>query len=152
MAAAARGELWSNGGSGLIEATSSGARQERLLEPRSFRRRLSSLFSIDFMVKPVGAEPFHAEIEAYTVGRLRMARMAFSAHKTSRLPLPDSGNREYFLVNHQQSGRVIVCQDGRESDIGPGDFYILNASRDFSLETNEVVTNSICVSASEFRA
>ena len=135
-----------------METVCDDARRERLLEPGKFRSRLSSLFSVDFVVKPLGKEPFRAEIDAYTLGRLRMARMAFSAHKTSRLPLPDSANREAFLINHQQSGHVIVRQDGREGEIRPGDFYILNASRDFYIESDEVITNSICVSASEFRA
>jgi AraC-like DNA-binding protein len=134
-----------------METAFEDTRRERLLEPGTFRSRLSNLFSVDFVVKPVGKEPFRADIDAYTLGRLRMARMAFSAHKTSRLPLPDSAHREYFLVNHQQSGHVFVRQDGREGEIRPGDFYILNASRDFFLESDEVVTNSICVSANEFR-
>lgn len=135
-----------------MESVSEDTRREKLVEPQKFRSRLSRLFSVDFMVKPVGNEPFHAEIDAYTLGRLRMARMAFSAHKTFRLPLPAPGLREYFLVNHQQSGHVVVRQDGREGEIHPGDFYILNASRNFSLETDEVVTHSICVSANEFRS
>jgi AraC family transcriptional activator of tynA and feaB len=134
-----------------METLSQETGRERLMEPRKFRSRLSSLFSVDFVVKPVGKKPFRAEIEAYTLGRLKMARMAFSAHRTARLPLPASAHREYFLVNHQQSGHVIVRQDGRESEICPGDFYILNATRDFHIETGEVVTHSICVPASEFR-
>jgi AraC-like DNA-binding protein len=128
------------------------AERERVREPQAFRRRMASLFSVDFAVEPTDEQPFDADMVSYKPGRLRMARIAFSAHTTSRLPLPAADGREHFLVGHQQKGEITVRQDGREAAIRPGDIYVLNASRDFHIRTTDILTHSVYVPALHFRA
>lgn len=125
---------------------------EHMVEPGAFHRRLASLFAVGFALEPTESAPFFAELDAWSLGGLHLAQATFSAHKTRRMPLPGTNSREYFLINWQLEGRVFVTQDGRESEIPPGDMYVINTSRNFMLETEALRVRSVYIPADRFRA
>lgn len=125
-----------------------------LKRPADFHKQLAALFAVNFTVEPDRSTPFQAEIRAWSASGYHLANVACTAHKTWRTLAPGAvaGNIEYFLFNLQLEGNVRVSQDGRDTDAGPGDIYLVNTSRDFTLETEDLVARSVYVPADRFRA
>lgn len=123
-----------------------------IYEPAAFSQKLSSLFHVGFIVEPIGKDAFQAVIKPIEIGRLAIAQLSFSPHKTRRSITPVHHAREYFLLNHLIEGRAWISQDGREAEVAVGDLYLINTMRDFNIETGSMRTNSVYIDAAYFRS
>jgi AraC-like DNA-binding protein len=113
--------------------------------PGAFR----NAFKADFSVEATG-DGFAGRFNVRDFGRIRVAQMAFSPHRTRRARISRSAWPS-LLFNRQVSGRLLVHQDGRAAEIGPGDMYMLNPARDFELETESIEVHAIAIDASLLR-
>lgn len=123
-----------------------------ITEPAAFTKKLSSLFHVGFIVEPLGQDQFQAVIKPIEIGKLNIAQLSFSPHKTRRSITPVPHVREYFLLNHLIEGRAWISQDGREAEVAAGDLYIINTMRDFNIETGSMRANSVYIDAAYFRS
>lgn len=123
-----------------------------ITEPAAFSQKLSSLFHVGFIVEPTGKDAFQAVIKPVEIGRLHIAQLSFSPHKTRRSITPVPHAREYFLLNHLVEGRAWISQDGREAEVAAGDLYLINTMRDFNIETGSMRANSVYIDAAYFRS
>ncbi|WP_422058133.1 helix-turn-helix domain-containing protein [Sphingomonas sp.] len=123
-----------------------------ITEPAAFTQKLSSLFHVGFIVEPTGPDAFQAVIKPVEIGRLNIAQLSFSPHKTRRSITPVAHAREYFLLNHLIEGSAWISQDGREAEVAAGDLYLINTMRDFNIETGSMRANSVYIDAAYFRS
>lgn len=109
---------------------------------RLFQEKMGALFSMDLAVDTVTQVPLRTNMVAYSSNRLNFAALSFSPHTTSyvRKASPPGGR---LLVTLQKEGIATVWQDGRESRIEAGDFFVLDITRPFRIETGEIRTHSI---------
>lgn len=115
------------------------------------KRDFSEAFNVSFDVEPTGEATFDGSISAQDFGRLKIAQLEFSPHRTRRSRLTPLLGSSTLLFNRQVSGRLVVHQDGRAAEIGPGDMYMLNPAREFELDTESIVVHTIAVEASLIR-
>jgi AraC family transcriptional regulator, positive regulator of tynA and feaB len=116
-----------------------------------FQQEMQRLFSVGLAVRTSPPRPLSAQMVAYRGRSLRMAALKFSAHST--VSLPTSGSAEpRLLVSLHKDGVAIVSQGGRESRIEPGDVFVIDPSRPFSIETGEVRSHSVYLPTSAVRA
>lgn len=115
-------------------------------------RRLSDDFDVGFSFEGIEKSPFEARMSSFSLGRLKLAQLAFSPHRTRRSVRSSRTTPTYYMVNQLVSGEVLVSQDGRQATMRAGDIYLVNPAREFTLETTDVVTNSLYVDANAFRS
>lgn len=107
--------------------------------PDLFRQEMARLFGVGLVVKASGG--FETQVKAYCGARLRFAELRFSPHTTSSLHTGQGSTR--LLVSLQKQGVAVVQQGGRESRIEPGDMFLIDPARPFSIETGEILTHSV---------
>ena len=109
---------------------------------------------VDCSVENKGS--FHGEIKTYPLGRLSLSMLTAAPHRVGR-----SGDRitrarnDYFLAILQMSGRVDYEQNGRKSELGPGDFvlydprmpYDMNLKSEFTHITLRLPRDSLVIDA-----
>lgn len=88
------------------------------------------------MTVPAGP-PFHAEIADASVGPVGIFSVASAnSGQVRRLPrLINSGDRPLLKVIMQRRGNAIVTQDGRQSQVGPGDLIAYDTNRPYEYAT-----------------
>lgn len=109
--------------------------------PVQFQHEMEKLFSVGLTVRAPDARPFRTQMTAYCGAKLRFAALHFSPHTTSSMQVGQRPSR--LLVTLQKRGVARVAQDGRESRVEPGDMFMIDPSRPFSIETGEIVTHSV---------
>jgi AraC-like DNA-binding protein len=107
--------------------------------PDRFREEMARLFSVGLAVTANGG--FETQVKAYCGARLRFAELRFSPHTTSSSHAGPGSAR--LLVSLQKEGVAVVQQGGRESRIEPGDMFLIDPARPFSIETGEILTHSV---------
>lgn len=74
------------------------------------------------------------EIEFSRIGGLDLTELRANVPRVRRTPLHVSRSGEdYCLVQLQQSGKGVVCQDGRIAVVNPGDFVLYDCTRPYEL-------------------
>lgn len=108
--------------------------------PDLFQQQMARLFSVGLAISSPD-RPFHTQVTGYSGRHLRFAALRFTPHTTSSRHVGGHGSR--LLLSLQKEGVALVQQDGRESRIEPGDMFIIDPARPFSIETGEIVTHSV---------
>ena len=111
----------------------------------AFQRGMNDHLGTRFELTPIGSRNLEGEIARTRVTRhMRLADIRFSAHSTRLLPAGRARSRdEYFLVSWQREGRTTVSQSGRETEIGPGNIFVLDTTKPFNIETTDIWTRSV---------
>lgn len=115
-----------------------------------FRDRMAKSFSIGLDVKPVGRRELDCTVEGYWGPGLKFASLRLSPHTTE--PAKLACEQPSLLISLHREGAAYVSQDGRESEVGPGDMFLIDPTRPFSIETGEIFTTSLYVARSAVRA
>lgn len=116
-----------------------------------FQHEMERLFSLRLAVRAAPARPLQAQMMAYRGRSLRLAALSFSAHSTVAVPA-GSPAESRLLVSLHKEGVALVAQGGRESRIEPGDVFVIDPARPFSIETGEVRSHSVYLPTSAVRA
>lgn len=114
-----------------------------------FQRKMNGLLGTRFELRPIGSPRFHGEILGSRLFRsMQLVDIRFTAHSTRLLPgRPKSDGRGSFLVSWQLEGNSVVRQGGRECEVEQGEIFILDTSRPFEIETDEIWTRSVHMDA-----
>ncbi len=118
--------------------------------PRAFESTLSSLFSVELAVSPTDDKPFVSEMLAYRSGRLHVARLGFSPHRTFFAGAART-RASNLLVSIHREGEVQVSQNDRDARILPGDIFVIDPSRPFEIQTGEIDTYSVYLPRARLR-
>ncbi len=80
------------------------------------------------------AATLHGEIEFSHLGALDLTEVHSNVQLVQRTPsMIRSDSRDSCLVMIQREGRSLVCQDGRETRLVPGDFVMYDTTRPYAL-------------------
>lgn len=91
------------------------------------------------------ARSFNATMRYGSLSWLRVAGAESDAIEGVRSRRQISkGYEDDFLVSIQTKGKTLVCQDGREALLGPGDFALYDSERPYRLEMSEG-TQIVCL-------
>lgn len=83
---------------------------------------------------PPGARSIDGEIVTDRLATLELSRVTASAQLVTRTPAHIRRSAEdYFLVSIQTRGQGVITQDGREAQLGPGDFALYDSTRPYTL-------------------
>jgi len=119
--------------------------------PSKFRKSMASIFSIGLNVKPIGSHALECAVSGLARPGLRFATLRFSPHITEAASSqPDK--TPSFLVSVHREGNAFVSQGGRETSIKPGDMFLVDPARPFTIETGEIRTTSIYVPCAALRS
>lgn len=116
-----------------------------------FQQEMQRLLSVSLAVRTPPQRPLSAQVQAYRGRTLSMAALKFSPHSTVSVPRAGSSNSR-LLVSLHKEGRASVSQGGRESQIEPGDVFVIDPARPFFIHTGEVRSHSIYLPTSAVRA
>ncbi|MBL0422890.1 helix-turn-helix domain-containing protein [Ramlibacter sp. AW1] len=108
--------------------------------PDLFREQMARLFSVGLAISSPD-QPFHTQVMGYSGRHLRFAALRFTPHTTSSTHVGQRDSR--LLLSMHKEGVAVVQQDGRESRIEPGDMFLIDPARPFSIEAGEVVAHSV---------
>lgn len=136
------------GGDCLHHFATEGASDEA--KAQAFRQRMQDMFSVGLNVKSLEAQPLAAQMMAYRGRKLRFAAVRFSPHSTVSFPGP-SGQDARLLVSLHKKGPAVISQGGRENRVETGDIFVIDPTRPFYIETGEIESHSLYVSAAELR-
>lgn len=112
------------------------------LRAQQFQREMQTIFSVGLAVKSPAAAPLTAQVTGYFGRNLRCAAVKFSPHSTAS-PRTSRTFESRLLVSCHKQGVAVVAQGGRESRIEPGDFFVIDPSRPFHIETSEIYVHSV---------
>jgi len=115
-----------------------------------FQREMHRLFAMDLAVRTSAPKPLSAQIVAYRGRSLHAAALRLSPHSTAAVPAAASRHSR-LLVSLHKEGAAIVAQGGRESRIEPGDVFVIDPARPFSIETGDVRSHSVYMPTSALR-
>ncbi|BCH21495.1 helix-turn-helix domain-containing protein [Mesorhizobium sp. L-8-3] len=118
-----------------------------------FQRQMNSLLNTRFQLQSTSSRPYDGEImQSYVSDRLRLADIRFTPHVTRLMPgkLPP-GRQNTFLVSHQVEGNTVVRQGGREAHVGANQIFLVDTSKPFWIETDDIWTRSVYLDSSFWR-
>jgi AraC-like DNA-binding protein len=81
---------------------------------------------------------FNSRVRVTTIDETRLSDVAADPHTVHRSPHPaDAQASHYYNIAFQVSGQTVLCQDGREDVLRPGDSAICDTQRPYQLAFNE---------------
>lgn len=96
-----------------------------------WRETASNLFGAD--IYPVSSQPFFAELATTRVEEFAFSRLHCLGHECRRRHFSArQDRRELVILSVFLSGNGGGVQDGREIEVGPGDFAFVDTTRPFS--------------------
>lgn len=107
---------------------------------RLFQQEMQKLFSVDLAIDEPESASFKTRVKAYCGRRLRFAALHFTPHHT-RSPLFRRPSR--WLVTLLREGHATVTQDGRSCGVRSGEMFMIDPARPFSIDTDDIYTQSI---------
>jgi AraC family transcriptional activator of tynA and feaB len=119
--------------------------------PGLFQQEMQRLFAMNLAVRTSAPKPLSAQMLAYRGRSLRMAALRFSPHSTVSVPT-GATSQPRLLVSLHKEGAAIVRQGGRTHCVEPGDVFVIDPARPFSIETGEVRSHSLYLPTSAVRA
>lgn len=115
-----------------------------------FQREMHRLFAMQLAVHTTAPKPLSAQMLAYRGRSLQVAAIKLSPHSTVAVPAGTSPQSR-LLVSLHKEGVALVSQGGRESRIEPGDVFVIDPARPFSIHTGEVRSHSVYLPTSAVR-
>jgi AraC-like DNA-binding protein len=83
---------------------------------------------------PTGPRSFSARLRGTSLGSLGIFDVDADAHVARRTArLVTAAPADYYKLGLQVSGNGVLCQDGREAVLAPGDFTVYDTSRPYTL-------------------
>jgi AraC family transcriptional activator of tynA and feaB len=116
-----------------------------------FQHEMQRLFAMSLAVRTSPPNPLSAQMLAYRGRRLHLAALKFSPHSTVSVP-SGASTHSRLLVSLHKDGVAVVCQGGRENRIEPGDVFLIDPARPFSIETGDVTSHSVYLPTSAVRS
>lgn len=81
---------------------------------------------------------FRARIRSNHIGAMHLSEISAAPHRVSRTSkLIRSGDAGQLKVSLQVRGSAVVCQDGRETVLAPGDFALYDTGRPYTLSFDD---------------
>ena len=118
---------------------------------RYLRSSMSAL-SFDCIIEPTGDEPINTRMTAHVAPEFRLVEVTFTAHRTANITRSRPRRAaDTFLVSLQQAGSVTVHQDGRDARIDPKQFFVIDTTRPFSIETGPMRSISLYMSREQLQ-
>ncbi len=114
-----------------------------------FLRTSMRALAFDCRIEPTGEEPINTRMEAHTADGFRLVQVAFTPHRTEHVA---SKRADTVLVSLQQTGHVVVAQDGRTTRIGPNELFFIDTARPFTIETGTMRCLSLYVPGAQLRS
>ena len=112
------------------------------LRAQQFQQEMQSIFAIGLSVKSQDTKPLTAQVSGYFGRNLRFAALKFSPHVTAS-PRTSHTFESRLLVSCHKQGIATVAQGGRESQVQPGDFFVIDPSKPFHIETSDIHVHSV---------
>lgn len=125
---------------------------EGCVHSRSFQETLNGALSVRFRIRSKSAAPLAFRMTAYSARRLQCADIRFSAHATSLMPGSSRARSPNFLLSFQAEGNTLVAQGDRQTQVHPGEFFLIDTSRPFNIDTTDVRTKSVYIPGDCLRA
>jgi AraC family transcriptional activator of tynA and feaB len=117
--------------------------------PKLFRQQMQDRFSVGLAIEATPGKPLSTEVSAYCGRSLQFASLRCSAHTASEAPLTtDKPTR--LMVTLQDEGTAFIRQDGRECELPPGQFCVIDPARAFRIETNQIRIRSVYIDRGHF--
>ncbi|MDQ7743077.1 helix-turn-helix domain-containing protein [Hydrogenophaga pseudoflava] len=107
-----------------------------------FQKEMQSTFAMHLAISSPPATPLTADVRGYFGRRLRFAALRFSAHSTASTRTRHASESRLLVSCHRQ-GAAVVTQGGRESRIEAGDFFVIDPSRPFHIQTTDSEVHSV---------
>ncbi|NMO49672.1 AraC family transcriptional regulator [Actinoplanes sp. TBRC 11911] len=102
-----------------------------------YREAINETF-VPLSATPLGAEPFHADLDPRGGFDLQITRVRASAQRVRRTEtLIDDAEQGFTLATIQVAGRCTLVQDGRTALLNPGDLVFADSTRPFGLTCGE---------------
>lgn len=117
--------------------------------PAVFRELMQKRFSVGLSVRSKRGKSLATEIKAYCGRRLQFAELRLSEHSTSSTPLV-GGRASRLLVTVQDEGTSLIRQDGRECELSPGSFCVIDPARALHIETSAIRIRSVYLDRLQF--
>lgn len=114
-----------------------------------FGRTMAKEFSMGLAIAPCTPAPLDATVRGFDHPRLGLAKVRFSPHRTRSAHVGRHDTR--LLITIVRQGSALVYQDGRECRLFPGDMALIDPSRAFSAETDDIVAHSLYLPRSSVR-
>jgi AraC-like DNA-binding protein len=74
-------------------------------------------------------------LDSHAIGSVQISTIRATPHAVVRTPrAARQGDEAYFKLGLQMSGSARLDQDGRQAELGPGDFAIYDTTRPYRLE------------------
>lgn len=112
------------------------------LRAQRFQKEMQSTFAMHLAISSPPATPLTAEVRGYFGRKLRFAALRFSAHSTASTRTRHASESRLLVSCHRQ-GAAMVAQGGRESRIEAGDFFVIDPSRPFHIQTTDSEVHSV---------
>ena len=112
------------------------------LRAQRFQQEMQSTFSMHLAISSPPTTPLTAEVRGYFGRKLRFAALRFSAHSTASTRTRHASESRLLVSCHRQ-GAAVVAQGGRESRIEAGDFFVIDPSRPFHIQTTDSEVHSV---------
>ena len=117
--------------------------------PAVFHQLMKDRFSVGLSVQSTRGKSLATEIRAYCGRRLQFASLRLSEHSKTSIPL-DSGQSPRLMVTMQDEGTSVIRQDGRECEVSPGQFCVIDPARPLHIETSAIRIRSVYLDRSQF--
>lgn len=107
---------------------------------------ISSLF-VPLTPAAVSGRAFTGKVSTRTLQELALTGVDAGAHSVERsAEHVGAGDKAYYKLNLQVSGHGLLCQDGRETVLTPGDLAIYDTQRPYTLtyERSSPPSSSSC--------
>lgn len=117
-----------------------------------FQRAMAERFSMGLAVSPLqqhATSDLCASVRGFDTDRIGAAALRLSPHRTEA-----SGWRhsDRLLLSLLKEGTTIISQDGREGRVRAGEMFLIDPSRPFAAESNDILAHSLYIPKVSVRA
>ena len=101
----------------------------------AYRETVSRTFVPLTPYAPLSTDGFACRLDSHAVGSVQISTIRATPHAVVRTPTAARhADEAYFKLGLQMSGSAQLDQDGRQAELGPGDFAIYDTTRPYRLE------------------
>lgn len=106
----------------------------------------SSRMFVPMEVTTMPGQPFRGWMRGTSMAAVQFCELVTSAHGVARTRrLVNDTDGRYFKLQLVVDGGIVIAQDGRETEIGAGDFTIVDCTRPYALTANRAMHLLVCM-------
>jgi AraC-like DNA-binding protein len=113
----------------------------KVAQGAAVQSRVTSLLGANLSIQNIH-RPVSAEVGDFCGRSLRFALLRLSPHKTVARGAPLTAESR-VLVSFHMEGDAVVSQNGRESAVTPGSFFVVDPAAAFEIDTGDMETRSV---------